>query len=150
MGEKRLPYKAAIFDLDGTLLNTLEDLADSLNHVLTEAKMPMRTMDEVCRFVGNGIHKLIERAVPEGTAAETIEQLYQEFLKWYQFHCAEKTRPYEGIEALLKELKTKGVQTAVLSNKADGAVKSLCETYFPGMLQAEAGDRAGIKKKTSA
>ncbi|MCI6012873.1 MAG: HAD family hydrolase [Firmicutes bacterium] len=140
-------YKAAVFDLDGTLLETLEDLADSTNHALRTFGLPVRTTDEVCRFVGNGIHKLIERAVPEDSSSETVEQVYEEFKRWYAIHCNDKTSAYAGIEEMLHTLRQLGIRTAVVSNKADFAVQTLCKIYFPGLLDAAVGQRDGIRTK---
>ena len=112
-------YKLAIFDLDGTLLETLEDLHDSTNHALVSQGLPPRTLDEVRRFVGNGIHKLIERAVPEGSSSETVEQVFEEFKTWYAVHCNDKTSAYDGIKEMLLALRKAGVRTAVVSNKAE-------------------------------
>lgn len=140
-------YKLAIFDLDGTLLNTLEDLADSVNHALTECGHSNRTIDEVRRFVGNGIWKLIERSVPQGTEIAEIDRVHVEFTTYYKVHCADKTKPYDGILELLKTLREHGVRTAVVSNKADYAVKELCKQYFDGLLDAAVGECEGIKRK---
>ena len=136
-----------IFDLDGTILDTLEDLRNSLNHVLTDHGFPMRTLEETRQMVGNGIRRLIQQAVPSGTEDGTIDQLYREFLPWYQDHCAVKTRPYDGIPELLRALRAQGIRTAVLSNKADPAVHILCEQYFPGCFDATAGEIPGRKRK---
>lgn len=140
-------YKAAVFDLDGTILDTLEDLKDSLNHSLSEAGFPERTLDETRRFVGNGVHKLIERAVPRGTSEKEIDEIFAEFKAYYKNHCAVKTKPYEGIPELLAELKKKGCPAAVVSNKVDFAVKSLCESYFPDLFDMTVGEREGIRRK---
>lgn len=140
-------YKLAIFDLDGTILNTLEDLADSTNYALSVNGMPERTIDEVRRFVGNGIHKLIERAVPQGSTEEQVEQVFVTFKEYYKDHCAVKTRPYDGIMELLKTLKENGTLTAVVSNKGDFAVQILCKDYFPGLFDFAVGERAGIRRK---
>ena len=141
-------YETIVFDLDGTLLDTLDDLTDSVNASLEKFNLPKRTKNEVRAFVGNGIAKLVERA-----AGEENKLLWQdvltEFKKHYAVHCADKTAPYEGILPLLRALKARGIKTAVLSNKADFAVKSLAETYFEGLLQAAVGENeeAGIRKK---
>lgn len=140
-------YKLAIFDMDGTILNTIEDLADSMNYSLRENNMPERTLAEVKSFVGNGIHKLVERAVPEGTSDEDIEVVFKTFHGYYKDHCAIKTRPYDGINDVIKELKTRGILTAVVSNKADYAVKSLCDDYFPGLFDYSVGDKEGQRRK---
>lgn len=140
-------YQLAIFDLDGTLLNTLEDLADSTNYVLSLHGYPVRTIEEVRSFVGNGIRRLIEQAVPEGVETEIIDKLFEEFIPYYQKHCADKTRPYDGILELLQNLKQQGVKLAVVSNKADHAVKELCDNYFSGLLEVSVGERVGIRRK---
>lgn len=142
-----LKYKAAIFDMDGTILNTLEDLADSVNHTLKSNGLPERTIEEVRSFVGNGIRKLIERAVPANTNIEIIEKVFDDFKKYYKDHCAIKTRPYEGIVELLDSLKKLGVKVAVNSNKADFAVQELCNQYFPGIFDYALGEKEGINKK---
>ena len=142
-----MKYKLAIFDLDGTLLDTLDDLVDSLLHTLAAAKLPSRTRDEVRRFVGNGIHKLIERAVPAGSSDELIDNIEREFRAYYKLHCADKTRPYDGIIELLKRLRTAGVLCAVVSNKGDFAVQELVQQYFPGLLDCAVGERAGVRTK---
>lgn len=140
-------YTLAVFDLDGTLLNTLEDLRDSLNWALAQHDCPPRTLEEVRQFVGNGILKLIQRGVPENSSQELIQAVYQSFLPYYQAHCAEKTQPYPGILALLQALRAGGVACAVVSNKAAPAVKVLCEQYFPGLLDVSVGERPGVSRK---
>ena len=140
-------YKLAIFDLDGTILNTLEDLADAVNYALKEHGYPQRTIEEVRRFVGNGIRKLIERAVPTGLTDEEISGVHQTFSAYYQEHCADKTRPYEGILPLLEHLREAGCLTAVVSNKADAAVQPLCQQYYEGLFDYAVGEREGIRRK---
>ena len=140
-------YQLAIFDLDGTLLNTLEDLTDSINYTLSMSGFPKRTIEEVRRFVGNGIRLLVERSVPRGTKEEKVNQIYLAFMEHYAAHCADKTRPYNGVVALLRRLREAGIKTAVVSNKADSAVKELCEKYFTGLLDEAVGEREGIRRK---
>lgn len=140
-------YRLIIFDLDGTILNTLEDLADSTSYALEKNDFPVRTMEEVRCFVGNGIRKLIERAVPEGTAQKDIDRVFSDFTRHYGEHCADKTRPYEGITALITRLREHGCLTAVVSNKADFAVQELCEQYFPNLFDFAVGEREGIRIK---
>ena len=141
-------YETIIFDLDGTLLDTLEDLTDSTNAALGKLGLKSRTRDEVRAFVGNGIAKLIERAVGEENKGYQAEVL-AEFKRHYAVHCADKTAPYEGILSLLQTLQAQGVKTAVVSNKADFAVKSLAKSYFDGLLLEAVGEdeAAGIRKK---
>lgn len=142
-----MKYQAIIFDLDGTLLNTLEDLADSVNYVLKENNFPLRTLEEVRCFVGNGIRNLIERSVPQKTPIEIIDKVHQEFITYYKTHCMEKTKPYDGILPLLNNLKKSGCKTAVVSNKANYAVQILCEKYFNNLLDISFGEQEGIPKK---
>lgn len=136
-----------IFDLDGTILDTLEDLCNSTNYALTSNDLPGRTIDEVRKFVGNGIRKLIERAVPEGIDSEQMENVFRSFSEHYKIHCADKTKPYDGIMEVLAALKARGIQTAVVSNKADFAVQSLCKEYFSEMFDYVVGEREGIRRK---
>lgn len=140
-------YKLAVFDMDGTILDTLEDLTDSVNYVMEKYQFPTHTLEEVRGFVGNGIRLLIERAVPEGLSVEKIDRVHRDFMEYYTGHCADKTKPYPGISALLKKLKEAGMLTAVVSNKADSAVAELCERYFDGLFDYAVGDRPGINKK---
>lgn len=142
-----MKYQLVIFDLDGTILNTLEDLTDSVNFALRICNLPEHTIDEVRQFVGNGIRKLIERAVPAGSDEQTINQVHEEFTKYYKVHCSDKTRPYDGIVETLKTLKQKGFLLAVVSNKADYGVQELCKQYYDGIFHYAVGERNGIKKK---
>lgn len=140
-------YKLAVFDMDGTILDTLEDLKDSTNYALEKCGYPTRTYDEVRRFVGNGIRKLIERAVPEGLAVEQIDRVHEVFTEHYKVHCADKTKAYDGIKPLLEKLRARGVKTAVVSNKADYGVQELCKEYFDGLFDYAVGEREGIRRK---
>ena len=141
-------YETIIFDLDGTLLDTLDDLTDATNAALVKCGLKSRTRDEVRSFVGNGIVKLMERAVGEEGKAYHAEALAG-FKSYYAAHCADKTAPYEGGLSLLKTLQAQGIKTAVVSNKVDFAVKSLAKTYFDGLLLSAVGEdeAAGIRKK---
>lgn len=142
-----MKYKLAIFDMDGTILNTIDDLAASLNYVLEKSGFPARTMDEVISFIGNGLRKLIERGVPEGTDSETVDKVLADFKEYYVVHCADKTVPYDGIIELLGNLRRNGCLTAVVSNKADDAVQELCRKYFDGLFDYAVGERSGILRK---
>lgn len=168
--------KLAIFDLDGTILDTLSDLASSVNHALAEHNLSPRTIDEVRLFVGNGIGNLIVRAVCAATATHCIERMtapsgataeeavlvctpaddallplikavHHSFTAHYSEHCADATAPYAGIPELLSALRAKGVQTAVVSNKADYGVQTLIARYFPGLFDYALGERDGIRRK---
>lgn len=140
-------YRTVIFDLDGTLLDTLDDLTDSVNAALSKHGLPLRSKDEVRRFVGNGVLRLMERAVPDGHGHPDFERIYQDFRKDYGRHCNEKTKPYPGILKLLERLKRKGYGLAIVSNKADFAVNTLREIYFDGLIDVAIGERETIRKK---
>lgn len=141
--------KTVIFDLDGTLLNTLDDLADSTNYALSKFGYPTRTIEEVRQFVGNGVAKLIERAIPEGKNNPNFEKCLAIFKENYAQNMYNKTAPYNGILEMLSNLKSKGIKIAVVSNKFDLAVKELCKKYFEGFIDFAAGENEaqGIKKK---
>lgn len=142
-----MQYQLAIFDMDGTILNTLQDLTNSLNVALAKSGYPQHTAEEVRFFVGNGIRKLIERGVPVGTPVEQIDTVHHDFTTHYQIHCADTTQPYDGILELLQTLRHAGCKTAVVSNKADYAVQELCKQYFDGMFDFAVGEREQILKK---
>ena len=145
-----MKYQLAIFDMDGTILNTIADLADRVNYALSCSNYPTRTLDEDRNYVGNGIRKLIERAVPAGTSPEELEQVYADFTAYYPKHCYDKTKPYSGIIETIQNLRKQGIKTAVVSNKADYAVQILDEKYFPGLLDMGEGEREGIARKPHA
>lgn len=144
-----MAFQAVIFDLDGTLLNTLDDLADSVNYALQKFHKPLRTEEEVREFVGNGIAKLIERAVPSGTDKLEQEKILQTFREYYGQHCQDKTAVYDGILEVLENLKQNKIKIAVVSNKADFAVKKLIPFYFEDLIAIAKGENeaAGIRKK---
>ena len=120
-----MKYKAVIWDLDGTLLDTLQDLASAVNHSLEAFGLPLRSVEEVRTFVGNGIRKLIDRSVPAGTDPATADGVFGEFRTYYAAHCSDTTAPYEGIPGLLADLARAGVMMAIVSNKAVFAVQDL-------------------------
>lgn len=140
-------YEAVIFDLDGTLLNTLEDLTNSVNYALATCKMPERSYEEVRHFVGNGIERLLERAVPNGAENPQFEKVYALFREHYGVHCNDKTDLYPGIGKLLDTLKRDGFLMAIVSNKYYEGVQTLKEQYFKEYLQVAIGAREGIRKK---
>ena len=142
-----MKYDLIIFDMDGTILNTLEDLKNSLNYVLQQAGYQTRTLEEVRTFVGNGIRKTIERALPSDIEEEKIDELFSLFMDYYAIHNTDNTKPYTGVIDLLKELKHLGYKTAVVSNKQDSAVKSLCKKFFTGLFDVEIGEKENIAKK---
>ena len=136
-----------IFDLDGTLLDTLEDLTDSVNYAMERFGMPAHTPDAVRGFVGNGVAKLIERAIPQGVENPSYEAIFETFKEHYVKHCEDKTRPYEGIMEVLALLKKQGYHLAIVSNKFDGAVKQLCEKYFGEYISVAIGESDQVKRK---
>lgn len=140
-------YSTYIFDLDGTLLNTLGDLAASCNFALREMNMPQRTINEVRLFVGNGVRKLIERAVPAGTSKEVTEETLAIFRRHYLEHGLDSTMPYDGINELLTELKGRGKNVAVVSNKFYDATRNLCHHFFSDTITVAIGEKEGINKK---
>lgn len=139
-----------IFDLDGTLLYTIEDLAASTNHALQQYGMPERTIEEVTAFVGNGVAKLIERAVVPGTDKELFDKVFAEFKKHYAVHNLDHTRPYPGIVDMLTRLKEQGYKVAVVSNKLQSATQSLCEHFFGELVPLAVGDNPNMAKKPEA
>ena len=129
--------------MDGTILNTLDDLTDATNHALRTFGYPEHSIEEVRFFVGNGIAKLIERATPAGTSEEERAKVREGFMDYYKIHSADKTGPYTGINDLLKKLRAAGLKTAVVSNKPDVAVRELVKTYYDGLFDAAVGDMEG-------
>ena len=142
-----MKYKTVIFDLDGTLLDTLQDLTNSVNFALHSMQYPERSLAEVRMFVGNGISKLIERAVPEGTDEQSEKKTLQIFKSHYEQHCEDYTAPYPGVYELLSDLKEMNVHMAIVSNKADFAVKKLCKKYFSDYISLAIGECDGVRKK---
>ena len=142
-------YDTVIFDLDGTLLNTLEDLADGVNAALKHFGRPERTLDEVRQFVGNGVLNLMDRAVPEGKEAKDFQAIYEWFKAYYAAHSEVKTRAYDGIPELLKQLQAEHFKMAIVSNKFHDAVCQLSRCYFGELLPVSIGENeaAGIRKK---
>ena len=141
-------YRTAIFDLDGTLLNTLEDLKDSVNYAMRACALKERTLDEVRSFAGNGIAMLIKRSV-NGADEKTEKKALEIFKEYYKDHCQVKTKPYDGILEMLKTLEENQIKIAIVSNKADFAVKELQKIYFTDSIPIAIGENeaAGIRKK---
>lgn len=136
-----------VFDLDGTLMDTLQDLWLSTNYALSTHGMAERSIMEVRQFVGNGVHKLIERAVPEGTTADKVEEVFRTFKEHYVIHCQEHTDLYPGIRELLKQLKAEGHSLAVVSNKLQSGVDELHRNFFSDTIDVAIGERTGIPRK---
>jgi phosphoglycolate phosphatase len=142
-------YQAYIFDLDGTLLNTLDDLAASVNYALRSNGLPERTKDEVRQFVGNGVGKLIERAVPYGTSADVTSTVLATFKTYYINHSSDMTCPYDGVIEMLDTLRAHGKRVAVVSNKFDRATKELCLQYFGERVEVAIGESDTVVRKPS-
>lgn len=142
-----MAYQTILFDLDGTLLDTLEDLADAVNHILERHRCPQRTLDEVRLFVGNGLGMLMRRSLPAQYSQTVSDLLAEELRTYYTAHSRIKTAPYAGVRELLETLHAAGAKVAVVSNKADEAVGELCSFYFPGLVDAAVGETAGRRPK---
>lgn len=142
-------YQAVLFDLDGTLLDTLDDLTDSVNMILGKYGLPLRDKEEIRRFLGNGSERLMKAALPKEISEADFEKYLEEYKAYYKAHMEVKTGPYSGVLELLKDLRKAGLKIGVVSNKFDLAVKGLCEKYFPGYIDAAAGEREadGIHRK---
>ncbi len=139
--------KTVLFDLDGTLLNTLTDLSNSVNYALNSHHLPQRTELEVRSFLGNGIHNLIEKSVPENTPSELLEDVFQSFKSYYLQHGLDSTAPYPGIISLLKALQQKSVKMAIISNKVDTAVQQLNKKFFSDYIGIAIGEKPQIRRK---
>lgn len=142
-----MAYKALIFDLDGTLTDSLEDLWISVNHSLRAMGWPERTLDEVKTFVGNGVHLLIERSVPHGTCPNKLEQCFQLFRSHYVEHCMDHTVPYPGISDMLAELNKKGYQMAIVSNKLQSGVNIIYNRHYASLIHVAIGEHDGVRRK---
>lgn len=136
-----------IFDLDGTLLNTLDDLSDSVNVIMKQYGYPEHSREQIRTFVGNGIGKLIERSIPGGRENDRFDQVLADFRDYYTGHCKIKTKPYDGVLDLMRALSERGCKLAIVSNKNDAAVRELNEIYFARYTGAVIGDREGVKRK---
>ena len=144
-----MTYNTYIFDLDGTLLDTLGDLAAATNYALRQHGMPEHSIDNVRRFVGNGVRKLMERAIPDGAHNPDFEATFATFRQYYMQHSLDTTQPYEGILETLAALKARGCRLAVVSNKMMAATQELCQHFFPDTIEVAIGENeaAGIRKK---
>ena len=144
-----MKYNTYIFDLDGTLLDTLQDLAASVNFALRTHGMPEHSLDDVRRFVGNGVRLLMERAIPDGAQNPEFEATFAPFREHYMHHSLDTTRPYPGIAETLAELKSRGCRLAVVSNKMMAATQELCKHFFPDTIEVAIGEHEseGIRKK---
>ena len=140
-------YKTVIFDLDGTLLDTLGDLSSSVNYALRQHGLSERSKADVRRFLGNGIRRLVEQSVPEGTSPSMTEEVFQTFRQYYLEHSLDETAPYEGIMELLHQLHGMNVATAIVRNKLDPAVKELHQHFFSDTIRVAIGESSSIRRK---
>ena len=136
-----------VFDLDGTLLDTLDDMAGAANHALRQHNLPERSIDEIRSFVGNGTRLLIQRAVPDAMSAEDTEAVFAEYTRYYDVHLNDHTKPYDGIMETLAELRAEGYRLGMLSNKPHPAVLDLADLYFKGQFVYLAGEKPGVPRK---
>lgn len=141
--------KVIIFDLDGTLLYTLEDLMNSVNYALNKYAYPTRTMEEISSFVGNGVKHLLKQALPQGIEDNEFEQCFDCFKEHYSEHCCELTHPYEGVLETLKILKDKGLKIGIVSNKFQSAAEEVCEFYFKDLYDIVMGESEECRRKPS-
>lgn len=141
--------KAVVFDLDGTLLDTLLDLAAATNWALERHHLPPRSVEEVRQFVGNGVRCLIERAVPPGLPADTFEHVFADFKRYYVDHCQDHTQLYSGVAPLLRALRDRGLRLAIVSNKLQAGVDELYQLYFRDVVDVAIGERPGLQRKPS-
>ena len=142
-------WKAVLFDMDGTVLDTLDDLTDSVNHSLAEFGLPAVDSSVVRRNLGNGAAFLIKHCVPLGTPEDLCARVLEFYKPWYDAHCRIHTRPYDGILPLMQDLRERGIRLAIISNKPDPAVQELAAAFFPGMLDVVVGESPGIRRKPS-
>lgn len=140
-------FDTVLFDLDGTLLDTLEDILAAANYTLREMGYPERTLTEMRRFVGNGAEMQVRRAFGAGADEALIQRALIRYKAYYAAHCREKTRPYDGVPELLAELKRRGYRLAVVSNKPDEAVRPLAAQYFDGLMEVAMGETAQRRRK---
>lgn len=139
--------KAIIFDLDGTLTYTLQDLCNSTNHALRQMGWPERSLAEVRQMVGNGVRTLIRRAVPQGISETDFEFCFARFRQHYLLHCQDNTSLYPGVDEMLQAVHRRGLKTAIVSNKLQAGVDELYETYFRGVIDVAIGQREGVPLK---
>lgn len=142
-----MKWEAAVFDLDGTLINSLGDLTASVNRILAGEGYPLRTLDEVRQFVGNGAKRLLQRALPQDVSPERLDALVERYKSDYQEHLLDETVPYPGVAGLLRELKDRGMRLAVLSNKPHASTIRICGQLFPGIFELAWGDRPDVPRK---
>ena len=140
-------YQAVLFDMDGTVLDTLDDLADSVNESLRHFSLPTVPRDQVMRSLGNGAAHLIRSCLPEGSGDDLFERVLAFYRPWYGAHCRIKTCPYPRILPLMETLRSRGIRQAIISNKPDSAVQDLAEEFFPGLMEVVVGDSPAVRRK---
>ncbi len=141
-----MKYNTVIFDLDGTLLDTLDDLSDSVNHAMSAMNWPLRDKKDVRLFLGNGIRNLMQLCSPEGINQDEFEKAFEIFKKYYEVHNQDKTAPYEGVVQVMEHFKDKGIKMAIVSNKVHDAVLALRDKFFP-YVEVAIGDMPGMARK---
>lgn len=142
-----MKYETILFDMDGTVLDTLEDLKDAVNYVLRQNNEPEHDLEAIRSFVGNGMKMLMTRAIPGGQENPTFEKQFQEYQDYYPPHSKIKTKPYDGILEFMEECKKRNISVGIVSNKQQVAVTELAEYYFKGLTQAAVGDGEGRQVK---
>lgn len=139
--------KAVVFDLDGTLLDTIHDLMDSVNEALAAFGQPQRTLEQIKQSVGNGVHHLFETSIPQGTQNIHFDEAFALLLELYKKHSLNKTKPFDGIIEMLGKLKASGIKCAVVSNKPDNVVQEIMPLYFPDTFEYYTGEKPSVKRK---
>lgn len=142
-----MKYKLAIFDMDGTILSTLDDLANAVDFALKAHNLPARSKNQTRKALGRGVRFLIEQSVPGELTEEKISAVERSFLEYYREHNMDNTKPYDGIVDVIKKIRSKGIKTAVISNKIDDAVRLLCDNFFAGVFDKAVGERPGVPVK---
>ena len=142
-----MKYQAVLFDMDGTVLDTLDDLCDSINHSLAEFSLPQVSREHVRQCLGNGAAFLVSHSIPAGSSPELEANVLAFYKPWYDAHCLIKTAPYEGILPMMQSLKEQGLRLAIISNKPDRAVQELSDAFFPGLLELSVGESPSVRRK---
>ena len=142
-----MKYQAVLFDMDGTVLDTLDDLCDSINHSLAEFSLPNVSREHVRQCLGNGAAFLVSHSIPAGSSPELEANVLAFYKPWYDAHCLIKTAPYEGILPMMQSLKEQGLRLAIISNKPDRAVQELSDAFFPGLLELSVGESPSVRRK---
>ena len=142
-----MKYQAVLFDMDGTVLDTLDDLCDSINHSLAEFSLPPVSREHVRQCLGNGAAFLVSHSIPSDSGPELEANVLAFYKPWYDAHCLIKTAPYEGILPMMQSLKEHGLRLAIISNKPDRAVQELSDAFFPGLLELSVGESPSVRRK---